>query len=93
MASQKTNLHEVSGRANNGQANKDFALKETQHARSTQCITKQPLPVNASSVGAGIRYNLRSNVTASFDYGSQLIHLPNSDGKDQLAAFAVTLSN
>ncbi len=32
MASLRTNVHEVSGRANNGHANKDFALKETQHA-------------------------------------------------------------
>ena len=49
--------------------------------------------LNASSVGTGLRYNLRSNVAASFDYGWQLIHLPNSDGKNQLAAFAITLGN
>jgi hemolysin activation/secretion protein len=38
--------------------------------------------LNACSVGTGLRYNLRSNVTASMDYGRQLIHLPNGDGKD-----------
>jgi hemolysin activation/secretion protein len=48
--------------------------------------------INASSVGAGLRYNIRSNVTARFDYGWQLQHLPGADSRDELANFGVVFA-
>jgi hemolysin activation/secretion protein len=48
--------------------------------------------INASSAGAGVRYNLRANLTARFDYGWQLHHLPNSDGRGHLANVALIVA-
>ena len=50
--------------------------------------------LNASSVGTGARYNLRTNLTGRFDYGWQLIHLPdtNSQARSHLASVGLTLA-
>jgi hemolysin activation/secretion protein len=48
----------------------------------------------ASSVGTGLRYNLRSNVTARVGYGWQLVRLPttNPAARHQFADVALTLA-
>jgi len=48
--------------------------------------------MTASSVGSGVRYNLRSNVTARFDYGWQLMHLPDASPRSNLASLALTVA-
>ncbi len=50
--------------------------------------------VNASSVGTGLRYNLRSNFTARVGYGWQLIRLPNTNpaARDQFADLSLTMA-
>ena len=50
--------------------------------------------VSASSVGSGARYNFRNNMTGRFDYGWQLIHLPNtnSEARSHLANIALTVA-
>jgi hemolysin activation/secretion protein len=48
--------------------------------------------ISASSIGMGLRYNLRSNVTAKFDYGWQLQHLPTAGNRDHLVNFALMTS-
>jgi hemolysin activation/secretion protein len=49
---------------------------------------------NASSVGAGFRYNLRSNLTARVGYGWQLVRLPtaNPAARDQFADVSFTMA-
>jgi hemolysin activation/secretion protein len=68
-----------------------LAFCDYAHVFSKDFVATDVNKQNASSVG--VRYNLRSNLTARFDYGWQLIHLPNSDSKDQLATFAIALGN
>ncbi len=70
-----------------------LAFWDYAHVSTKNYVVDAVNRLNASSLGVGLRYNLRSNVTAKFDYGFQLIHLPNSDGKDQLAAFAIVVGN
>jgi hemolysin activation/secretion protein len=48
--------------------------------------------LNASSAGMGLRYNLRSNVTAKVDYGWQLQHLPGAGNRDHLLNFSLMTS-
>jgi hemolysin activation/secretion protein len=50
--------------------------------------------VNASSVGVGLRYNLRSNLSARVGYGWQLIRLPdtNPGARDQFADISLTMA-
>ncbi len=64
------------------------------HLTATHAIAGDVNSVSASSVGTGVRYNLRTNLTGRFDYGWQLIHLPNTntDGRAHLAAIALTIA-
>ncbi len=48
--------------------------------------------LNASSVGAGIRYNIRTNMAVKFDYGWQLQHLTGTDSRDHLANISLLAS-
>jgi hemolysin activation/secretion protein len=50
--------------------------------------------LNASSLGTGLRYNLRSNLCARVSYGWQLVRLPdtNPGARDQFAAVALTMA-
>jgi hemolysin activation/secretion protein len=49
--------------------------------------------VNASSIGVGARYSLRTNVTAKFDYGWQLRSLPGVPGGGHMANIGLMLGN
>jgi hemolysin activation/secretion protein len=49
--------------------------------------------VDASSIGAGLRYGLRRNITAKFDYGWQLRSLPGIPGGGHLANIALVVGN
>ena len=49
--------------------------------------------VNASSMGVGMRYNLRTNVTAKVDYGWQLQPLPGIPGGGHMANIGLVLGN
>lgn len=49
--------------------------------------------VDASSIGVGMRYRFRTNVTAKFDYGWQLRSLPGVPGGGHLANIALVLGN
>ncbi len=49
--------------------------------------------LNASSIGAGLRYSLRSNVTAKFDYGWQLRSVPGVAGLGHVANIALVVGN
>lgn len=49
--------------------------------------------VNASSIGAGLRYSFRNHVSAKFDYGWQLRSLPGVPGGGHLANIALVLGN
>lgn len=50
--------------------------------------------LTASSVGVGVRYNLRSNLTGHVDYGRALIQLPNanSGARNQFTDIALTMA-
>jgi hemolysin activation/secretion protein len=65
----------------------DFA-----HLSSVHDVPGAVNHLNGSSVGMGVRYNLRSNLTAKADYGWQLQHLPTGDGRDQLVSFGLMMS-
>jgi hemolysin activation/secretion protein len=67
----------------------DYAQLDAAHAFPGQVNS-----LSASSVGPGVRYNLRSNVTARFDYGWQLIRLPEAGvgSRTHLASIAVTMA-
>lgn len=62
------------------------------HLSSVQDVAGAANHLNASSTGMGLRYNLRSNLTAKFDYGWQLQHLPNAGNRDQLLNFSLITS-
>jgi hemolysin activation/secretion protein len=64
------------------------------HLSAAQAFAGAVNSVNASSVGTGVLYNLRSNVTGRFDYGWQLIRLPNlnPDARSHLASLALTVA-
>jgi hemolysin activation/secretion protein len=49
--------------------------------------------VDASSIGTGLRYSLRSNVTAKFDYGWQLRWLPGVPGGGHSANIGLVIGN
>lgn len=65
----------------------DFA-----HLTSVHDVPNAVNHLNGSSVGMGLRYNLRANITAKADYGLQLQHLPTADSRDHLVSFALTTS-
>jgi hemolysin activation/secretion protein len=48
--------------------------------------------LNASSVGMGLRYNLRANLTSKLDYGFQLQHLPGTDDRERLLSLSLMAS-
>jgi hemolysin activation/secretion protein len=60
---------------------------------ASQAVPGYDSAVNASSMGAGVRYGLRSNVTAKFDYGWQLRSLPGAPGRGHVANIALVLGN
>jgi hemolysin activation/secretion protein len=64
------------------------------HLNAAQAFPGQINSLSASSAGPGVRYNLRSNLTARFDYGWQLIHLPEAGvgSRSHLASFALTMA-
>jgi hemolysin activation/secretion protein len=62
------------------------------HLSSVHPVEDAVNHLNASSVGMGLRYNLRSNLTAKFDYGWQLQHLPGTGDRDHLLNFALMTS-
>jgi hemolysin activation/secretion protein len=62
------------------------------HLAAAQAIAGEVNELSASSVGPGVRYNLRSNLTARFDYGWQLVHLPNAGPRSHLASIALTMA-
>jgi hemolysin activation/secretion protein len=49
--------------------------------------------VDASSIGAGVRYRFRRNITAKFDYGWQLRSLPGIPSGGHLANIALVVGN
>ena len=49
--------------------------------------------LDASSIGAGLRYSLRTNVTAKFDFGWQLRSLPGIPGGGHMANIALVVGN
>lgn len=49
--------------------------------------------VNASSIGPGVRYTFRGNITAKFDYGWQLRELPGVPGRGHVANVGLVLGN
>lgn len=49
--------------------------------------------VNASSAGLGVRYSLRSNVTAKMDYGWALRTIPGEQAGSSMASISVTVGN
>lgn len=49
--------------------------------------------VDASSIGAGLRYSLRTNITAKFDYGWQLRSLPGIPGIGHNANIGLVFGN
>ncbi|HSU59671.1 MAG TPA: ShlB/FhaC/HecB family hemolysin secretion/activation protein [Bryobacteraceae bacterium] len=49
--------------------------------------------VNASSMGVGMRYNFRTNVTAKIDYGWQLEPLPGFPRRGHMANIGLVLGN
>jgi hemolysin activation/secretion protein len=49
--------------------------------------------INASSVGPGVRYTFRGNITAKFDYGWQLRSLPGVPGRGHVANIGLILGN
>jgi hemolysin activation/secretion protein len=49
--------------------------------------------LDASSIGAGLRYSLRSNVTWKFDYGWQLLSVPGIAGLGHAANIALVIGN
>jgi hemolysin activation/secretion protein len=67
----------------------DYAQLDAAHAFPGQVNS-----LSASSVGPGVRYNLRSNLTARFDYGWQLIRLPEAGvgSRTHLASVALTMA-
>jgi hemolysin activation/secretion protein len=62
------------------------------HLMAAHAIEGQTNSLSASSVGSGVRYNLRSNLSTRFDYGWQLIHLANAGPRSHLASLALTVS-
>ena len=48
--------------------------------------------ISASSAGAGLRYNIRSNLTGRLDYGWQLQHIPTTGDRDHLLNFSLILA-
>ena len=49
--------------------------------------------LDASSIGTGLRYSLRANVTAKFDFGWQLRSLPGIPGRGHMANIALVIGN
>ncbi len=49
--------------------------------------------VNASSTGVGVRYSLRSNVTAKLDYGWALRTIPGEQAGSGMAVLSLTVGN
>jgi hemolysin activation/secretion protein len=49
--------------------------------------------INASSVGPGVRYTFRGNITAKFDFGWQLRSLPGVPGRGHVANIGLILGN
>jgi hemolysin activation/secretion protein len=49
--------------------------------------------VTASSAGVGVRYNLRSNIAARFDYGWVLRSIPGTQAGSSMAAISLMVGN
>jgi hemolysin activation/secretion protein len=49
--------------------------------------------LDASSIGLGMRYNIRTHMAFRFDYGWQLRQVPGTNGRGQLANIALVLGN
>jgi hemolysin activation/secretion protein len=49
--------------------------------------------VNASSTGVGVRYSIRSNVTAKLDYGWALRTVPGEQAASGMASISLTVGN
>ena len=79
--------HEVSFGGIQAVAFWDFA-----HLGSVQNVADFVNHLNGSSVGVGLRYALRSNLSAKSDYGWQLQHLPEANSRDHLVSFGLILS-
>lgn len=62
------------------------------HLSAEHPIANATNHVNGSSIGMGLRYNLRSNVAAKCDYGWQLQHLPGAGDRDHLLSFSLITS-
>jgi len=59
------------------------------HMASVHPVVDTINHLNASSAGVGLRYNLRSNVTAKLDYGWQLQHIPSTGDRDHPMSFGL----
>lgn len=66
----------------------DYANLHNRNAVDTTLAT-----INASSMGVGLRYRLRTFASVRFDYGWQLQRLPTDVRRGQLANISVILSN
>jgi hemolysin activation/secretion protein len=64
------------------------------HLMAVQSFAGASNSVNASSVGTGVRYNLRSNLTSHVDYGRALIQLPsnNAAARNSFVDVALTMA-
>jgi hemolysin activation/secretion protein len=64
------------------------------HLQAAQAFAGAINSVNASSVGTGVRYELRSNFIAHVNYGRALIQLPNtnSQARNNFTEVALTVA-
>lgn len=65
---------------------------EWAHVGSVQNVDGAVNHLNASSVGPGLRYNLRSHLTVRLGYGFQLQHLPGTGNRDRLLSLSLMAS-
>lgn len=66
----------------------DYANLHNKNAVDTTLAT-----INASSIGVGLRYRMRTFASVRFDYGWQLQQLPTDVRRGQLANVSVSLNN
>jgi hemolysin activation/secretion protein len=66
----------------------DYASLHNKHAADYA-----PANLDASSVGLGFRYSLRTYASVRFDYGWQLQRLPGTNARGHLANIAIVLGN
>lgn len=61
--------------------------------RGKEAVAGYDTTLDASSIGTGLRYSLRANVTAKFDFGWQLRSLPGIPGRGHIANIALVIGN